>query len=436
MALMKNVVLFAFFLILVSCSEEKSDSYFTTEKASAYFKSIEEICNIDNGRLWGKNLYGPAMFIDRASRRIIANQQDDDGILKGKEGIYTGVYPKELIISNSPAEFGGTLFAIIPLPDEEDDYRIKARSLHSLFHLFQKTKWDINPNFNTINMDEKEARLWLKLEWKALRKAIYSEGNDRKLSVRDALIFRGARRELYPRFASDENRFETYEGMSTFTYTILCTNSCEEFKERLFEAFDRIYSMQSYARSYGFVHGAMYASLLYDIGFNLHSMHTDNFDPGNAVKEQYNIELPEICRDVAGSLAVNYEIDIINREEEKRLSDIEESIHKQLSIFTEKPVVFLELESPYFDFEPEDIHSLDTMGTLYNTIRVSDNWGKLTVDKGGCLVSNNLKYLRITARGFKAEKNHVYGEGWHLMMISDYQLIRVEQNYILRKLMP
>ena len=135
-------------------------------------------------------------------------------------------------------------------------------------------------------------------------------------------------------------------------------------KRRLFENLDRVYSMQSYARSYGFIHGALYASLLYDKGFDFKKIKTDNFDLGNAVKELYNIELPVICRDVAGSLAVNYDIDAINKEEEQRIADIRESIHKQISIFTEKPVVFLELESPYFDFEPEDIHSLDTLGTF------------------------------------------------------------------------
>jgi len=39
---------------------------------------------------------------------------------------------------------------------------------------------------------------------------------------------------------------------------------------------------------------------------------------------------------VAGSLAVNYDIDAINKEEEQRLSDIKEKIHKQISTFTEK----------------------------------------------------------------------------------------------------
>jgi hypothetical protein len=56
-------------------------------------------------------------------------------------------------------------------------------------------------------MDEKNARLWIKLEWKALRKAIESEGPDQQVAIRDALIFRGACHELYPNFATDMIRF-------------------------------------------------------------------------------------------------------------------------------------------------------------------------------------------------------------------------------------
>jgi hypothetical protein len=194
--------------------------------------------------------------------------------------------------------------------------------------------------------------------------------------------------------------------------------------------------MQSYARSYGFIHGALYASLLYDKGYDFKNIKTDSFDLGNTVRELYKIELPDICRDVAGSLAVNYDIESVNKEEEKREAEIKESIHSQISMFTEKPVVFLELESPSFDFEPEDIHSLDTLGTIYNSMRVSDNWGKLTVDKGGCLVSNNLKFIRITAKAFKADKNHISGDGWHLILNSEWELVPVDQNYFVRKLIP
>lgn len=433
---MKKWTFFLLFLILISCKGKKSESYFTPEKASGYFKDIEQICNRDNGKLWGKNLYGPIMFVERVTRRIIANQPDNEGILKPKDGVYVGTYPKELIISNAPVKFGGTKFAMAPLPAEDEQYRIETRAIHSLFHRFQENEGVIISGFNISNMDEKEARLWIKLEWKALRKAINTKGDEQQLAIRDALIFRGSNRELYHKYAIDENKFETYEGLATFTYTLLCTNSPEEFKTRLFENLDRIYSMQSYNRSYGIIHGALYATLLYNKGYDIKKIDSDSFDLGNAVKELYDIELPAVCRDVAGSLAVNYDIEAINKEEEKRDADIKESIHSQISIFTDKPVVFLELDSPYFDFEPEDIHSLDTLGTLYNSMRVSDNWGKLTVDKGGCLVSNNLKFIRITAKSFKADKNHISGDGWHLLLNNDWELVPVDQNYYVRKLMP
>ena len=434
--MMRKWIFFAAALTIISCKSKNTETYFTAGKAASYFKEIESICNRDSGKLWGSNLYGPIMFVERGTRRIEANQPDDEGILKLKDAVYIGTYPKELILTNAPVKFGGTLFAMAPLPPEEDEYRIKTIAIHSLFHRFQEGEGIMPSAFYSNNMDEKEARLWIKLEWKALRKAINSIGDERQLAIRDALIFRGSNRELYSKYANDENRFETFEGLATFTYTLLCTNSPEEFKSRLFGNLDRIYSMQSYARSYGFIQGALYATLLYDKGFDFKKIDRENFDLGNAVKELYNINLPAICRDVAGSIALNYDIEAINKEEEKRDADIKESIHNQISIFTEKPVVFLELESPYFDFEPEDIHSLDTLGTLYNSMRVSDNWGKLTVDKGGCLVSNNLKYIRITAKAFKADKNHISGEGWHLILNNDWELVPVDQNYFVRKLMP
>jgi len=95
-------------IIPLGCSTKKTDTYFTPEKAAGFFNIVKEICNRDSGRLWGKNLYGPLMFVDRPSRRIIANQPDEEGLLKGKDKVFTGFYPKELIISNTPVKFDTT----------------------------------------------------------------------------------------------------------------------------------------------------------------------------------------------------------------------------------------------------------------------------------------------------------------------------------------
>jgi hypothetical protein len=423
-------------VLLLSCRREKEALYFTPVKAVKYFREVDSLCKKDGGKLWGKDLYGPLMFIDRPSRKIFANQPDKEGLLKEKDGIYTGVYPKERIINNIALDYRGLIYALAPLPPEEDKYQILTAAVHGLFHYFQKSTGIEPQRFNTKNMDEKEARLWLKLEWRALRRALNSEGEQKSLAIRDALIFRDTRREIFPQFINDENRFEDYEGLTTLTYTILCTSSLDEAKSKLLASLERIYNFQSYARSSGFISGGIYGYLAYEKGFDFKAIRCDSIDLGTMVKELYGIDLPAVSRDVAGSLALNYDVASIHKEEEKRLSDIKERRNKQLATFTEKPVVYLELESPYFDFEPEDIRSLDTLGTIYPAMRVSDNWGKLFVDKGGCLVSYNLKYLRITAKNFRESKNHYYGEGWHMILNRDWEVVKMDQNYFVRKLIP
>ena len=430
---MNRWIILGSLIFLAGCSGGKDDSYMTPEKAGIYFNKIVEACNRDNGQLWGKNLNGPVMFVDRTSRKTTSNQPDKDGILKEKEGVYTGIYPKELIINNIPVTFGGTLFALVPLPDEEDEFRVITRSIHGLFHCYQESAGFASSGFNINIMDEKNARLWIKLEWKALRKAINAEGAEKSIAIRDALIFRGSNRESYQNYGADETRFENYEGLATFTYLMLATSSPEEYNFRLFEYLDRIYSFQSYARSYGFIHGALYATLLYQKGFDFSELNSPDTDMGNLVKDIYNIQLPEVCRDVAGSIAINYEVEKIVEEENARDIRIRDRIKRETTTFTEKPVVLFELESPSFDFEPEDIHPMDTLGTIYTRIRVSDNWGKLTVDKGGCLVSNNFRYMRITAKGLEEEKNRIAGEGWHIILNNEWEIVRKDQNYLVRK---
>ena len=168
---MKFSWIIAGLIVISGCRADEENIYLTPVKAREYFKKIEAVCDSDNGRLWGKNLYGPVMFVDRTTRKIVANYPDKEGILKEKEGIYTGLFPRENIINNTALQFGGTLFGMAPLPVEEDEFRIVTRAVHCLFHRYQDSTGFTSSGYNTGNMDERNARVWLKLEWKALHKS-------------------------------------------------------------------------------------------------------------------------------------------------------------------------------------------------------------------------------------------------------------------------
>ena len=76
---MKRLIFIAAIILLSSCHRNEGLTWFSAGKAAEYFRLAEEVCNKDNGRLWGENLYGPVMYVDNLNRTIYANVADKRG---------------------------------------------------------------------------------------------------------------------------------------------------------------------------------------------------------------------------------------------------------------------------------------------------------------------------------------------------------------------
>src|SRR5690554_4262353 len=63
--------------------------------------------------LWDKDIYGPIMLVDPDSREIYANMADSEGHLEPFKGIYRGILPVEIPLSNTDVEWGGLHWAMI-----------------------------------------------------------------------------------------------------------------------------------------------------------------------------------------------------------------------------------------------------------------------------------------------------------------------------------
>src|SRR4051812_21560892 len=50
--------------------------------ARNYFDEAERLAANDGGKLWGKSLAGPLLFVDPRTRFAVANQADDKGTLR------------------------------------------------------------------------------------------------------------------------------------------------------------------------------------------------------------------------------------------------------------------------------------------------------------------------------------------------------------------
>lgn len=434
----KPLLLFLTLSLLIGCTDKDQETYMSPDLAKQYFEEVKQLCDRDGGTLWGENLYGPVLLIDFPTRRVWANSGDAEGLLKERDGVFTGVYPKDRLIQTFATEYGGTLFGMVPLPREEDAYQIKQRAIHALYHSLQHRRGFDSYFYKNQHINESPARIWLLMEWEALEKAVTSQGENRRNALRDALVFRQYRRLLYPDQVQDENQFEANEGLAMYTAGRILADSAEEGIEEALNLLNRIRGYRNFEHAFGFTSGELYAWLIGSKTTSLDSLITTNTDLAEIASQLYQVSVPNMVNeDITSSLTAGYDYDEIRQNEMERLKRIKSRHARRISTYTEKPVFYMELESPNFGFDLRDPIPLDTLGSLYQDIKITDNWGKLSVSEGECLISSDLKTIRIPVKNLKTNnKNLVTDEGWELHLKNEYQVVQMDDNFFLKKRYP
>jgi hypothetical protein len=397
------------------------------------FDDVATICNADDGNLWGKNLWGPIMVVDRETRFIIANQQDRDSILVEKDGVYCGYLPDNKIISNSTIDFSGTFWTIVAYMPE-DEFERNTLFVHELFHRLQpEIGLDQNFGYDNSHMDNMQARILLKLEWSALEDAINQDGKQRITSIKDALVFRNYRREMFHGCDTMENKFELHEGLPEYTAFKLCTTNELDFKQGLNSKKDNYWQKESLVRSFGYYSGFIYAYLLDQTHNKWQYQLKSSDDLGQLVQNAYNIEMPI---DVSAAFEIikhNYSLTEISDFEQKLKLEKDSILGKYRQIFLNDTVLILDLTKPNVGFNPNTLQPFDTLGTIYPYIIITDNWGRLEVNDGGCLLSKDWSKATVPAVNIKKDGTTIKSNNWTLTLEAGWDLIKKDEKYFLLK---
>ena len=175
------------------------------QRATEYFKEAQALCERDNGRLWGISICGPMVIFDMQTKTIATSKTAPDE-----------TRPRLLGLVNAPIQWGGETWGAYIWNDvaAKSPRDRKELFLHELFHGIQPQLKLGAAAGTPEHLDSKEGRYWLRLEWKALEKALRSSGRQRKQAISDALAFRKARRLLFPASAEDERGQEITEGLA------------------------------------------------------------------------------------------------------------------------------------------------------------------------------------------------------------------------------
>jgi hypothetical protein len=392
------------------------------QRAQEFFKEAQALCERDGGRLWGVSLCGPMVIADRRTQTLATSQPAPDA-----------ARPPVLGLVNAPVQWGGERwtaffwdFVIAQTPRDR-----AVLFVHELFHRIQPQLGLLALSHANEHVDAADGRYWLRLEWRALARALRASGDERTTAVRDALAFRQARRALYPGSAESERDVEITEGLAHYTGVVVASPSPED---AIASAVDIavVDTVESFVRTFSTTTGVLYGLLLdaASPGWTRRVRNTDDF--GTLLMQALAVQP---ATDAAAS-AARYGGAEVRAFEQQRERRRQERVAELRRRFVDGPV----LQIPAAGSAASDSRGatvIPNIGTVwFGGFRASGNWGTLEAEKG-VLVASDGSWRRVSAPQ-RRDSVTFFGDGWTFRSApgwviregarpGDYTVVRLER---------
>ncbi len=392
-----------------------------TAVARRYFQEAAALTARDAGRLWGRSLAGPLLFVDRASRVVLTDIPDAEGRLRPAGSLYTGTLPPSENVANTAFRWGGVTWAMLAWPIAPDSLRRSVLFAHELWHRVQDSLGFRNPDAANPHLAEADGRLWLRLEARALRRALSLEDAGRASALRDALAFRRVRRRLYPGSDSTERALELNEGLAEYTGIAV---GVEAGTARRWLVDDRLAVLDTATRlerSFAYQTGPVYGFFLDALSPGWRASLSRESDLAFLLDASPNGPGPAFpVNPVARAAAYGYAQ--VRKEEQARAKKRVARVASLRGRFMSGPVLVLPLAEMKIGFDPGQVEALDGVGTIYGALRLTDRWGVLQCDGSGGLISGDYRRAIVPAPA-DITGRRLTGPGWVLELLPGWDIV-------------
>lgn len=384
--------------------------------AKKYFAEAKVLSDADGGMLWGIPLYGPMIFADPHTRQAVGNQPDAEGRLAEREGVFVGKLPDAVNISNTAIHWAGVKWTMVVWPLPKNEVSRAELMIHELWHRVQDDLGIAMSNPSSAHMATADGRIWMQLEWRALRKALGASGSDERSAIEDALAFRGYRRSLFPDKVGEENALEMNEGLAEYTGVVLASGAAVDRRARAAEALKQAEQKESFTRSFAYASGPAYGLLLDQHAPRWRESIKTGGDIGAALQAATRLGSPIIERELVLARAKKYEGGELIAAEAKREAEATMKLALLRQRFLDGPTLRLPLGKSNISFDPNRNYPLPE-GTVYLAARLADAWGELDA-AGGVLISADWTWASVPLKN--ASEFSTSGEGWSLQLRDEW----------------
>ena len=253
----------------------------------------------------------------------------------------------------------------------------------------------------------------------------------RQKHTRDALLFRHYRYKLYPGAKETENTLEINEGLAEYTGSILSGRTDEKLKEHYIKAINNFYNDPTFVRSFAYVTIPVYGYFmnLKDKNWNKGISKSTNLT--DFMTEFFNVTVPANLKETINNIKAGYCFNIISAFEIKRNNEHKKLIAEYEVKFLKNPTLTIRFENMNISFDPRNIMPFRNLGTIYPNIKITDNWGILTVENGALLGKN---WHKVTvSEPIEITNKIIKGDGWMLELNKNWKVIKIGENYTLKR---
>lgn len=398
-------------------------------EAKFYFAEALALSEADNALTWGVTLYGPILLADPRTRQVVANQPDPEGALIFQDGAYVGVLPDNVGIANTAITWSGLQWTMLVWPLPETKYERAKHVMHELFHRIQDNIGLPAASPPNAHMDERDARIWLQLEFRALSEALLRDGDERKRACQDALLFRAHRQRLFPDSGPQERALEMNEGLAEYTGYHLCGLPPAAARARVAVRLEeRERAPSGYARSFAYVTGAAYGLLLdeYSTMWRKPINAVGGFETMLTKAIGFTIPRGDLTAIVTERAAPYDGQRLIAREERRESVRLARLAQAKLR-FVDGPVLSCpSVRGLNYTFNPNAVEAFDADWMIFDTLRVTAPWGILDVVEGGAFIKRpaggSFDEVRVPSP-VRTGDSLVSGPGWSLRLTPGWRAV-------------
>jgi hypothetical protein len=390
------------------------------QRAQEFFKEAHALCERDGGRLWGVPICMPMVIGDARTQTFATSQPPPDT-----------PRPRLIGLLNGPIQWGDTMWAAMMWDTlaPKTPRAGGAMLVHESFHIVQQRLGLGVGTVSAEHLDSVDGRYWMRLEWRALARALRESGEPRALAIREALAFRQARHARFPDKVETERALDINEGLASYTQAVLPAQSGAEAIASALDELTAAEGGESFVRTFAYASGPAYGLLL------------DAASPGWTRKVRASDDLATLLARAlaiqpladAAAAAARYGGAQLRAAEEQREQQRQARIAELRRQFVDGPVLLMPGGGGGLSNSLGAVVIPD-VGTIYfHAYRMKGEWGALEADKG-VLVSSDGRSRRLPAP-VRGDGATISGDGWTLKAApgwvvregtrrGDYELVR------------